>query len=200
MPYITRGIENLWKIQVLDEYMICHNGFIAGGCFKCLFTDEKIKDVDMFFPAEKDYFDAVKYFDDSDNFDFYYENKKVRAYKSTKTDIAIELINHIYGTPQEIIDQFDFTVTKFAYYKETTEDGVEWKIIHHKDFFEHLFFKRLVIDNLLKFPVSTFERVLRYTKKYGFGLCKESKAKLITAIKDIGNIEDLTASLYEGMD
>lgn len=200
MDFITRSIENLWVIQVLDEYMMGHKGFISGGCFKQLFTNEKIKDIDIFFLSEADYYEAEKYFDDHSEFKFYYSNPKVKAYKNFETDIVVELISKVYGAPEEIINQFDFTVTKFAYFKDDSNDITEYKIIHHKDYFEHLFFKRLVIDNELKYPVSSFERVLRYTKKYGFGLCKESKAKLIQSIKDIGDIEELQKSLYDGLD
>lgn len=207
--YINRSLDNLWKVAALDEYMIGHKGFIAGGCFKNLFNGEKIKDVDMFFENSIDYMNAESYYDKNEDYSFYYESKKVKAYKCKKTNVTVELIYSVYGTPQEIIDSFDFTIVKIAYFKQETpmedvvlegEGGTEYRILHHKDLFEHLFFKRLVIDSDLKFPNSSFERALKY-KGYGYGLCRESKLKLIEAIKANLNPSDkLTESLYDGVD
>jgi hypothetical protein len=136
----------------------------------------------------------------------YYENKKVVAFKNETSNISVELIRTVFGTPEQIINNFDFSITKFAYYnelvidEETKEEKIENKLIHHKDYFEHLFFKRLVIDESLPFPIGSFERALRY-KGYGYSLCKESKAKLIKAIKTntVSN-DDISNSLYDGMD
>ncbi len=218
--FINRSIDNLYKITVLDEYMIGHKGFIAGGCFKNLFNNEKIKDIDIFFEDAINYIEADEYYSENDDYYFYYNSKKVKAYKNRKTNIVVELINSVYGTPEEIIKSFDFTITKFAYFKQITKtdesepwfaepafpeghtDNVttEYRLLHHKDYFEHLFFKRLVIDSNLKFPNSTFERALKY-KGYGYGLCKKSKLKLIEAIKSSNNPNDkLTESLYDGTD
>ncbi|WP_137743360.1 hypothetical protein [Robertmurraya siralis] len=55
-------ISNFIKIRQLDKYMIGHNGYIAGGAFKNIFNNEKIKDVDIFFENEKDYIVANDYF------------------------------------------------------------------------------------------------------------------------------------------
>lgn len=103
-----------------------------------------------------------------------------------------------------MLKSFDFTVAMFAYYKEVIEeDGEEittYKIMHHKSFFEHLFQKRLVIENdSLNFPISTFERMIRYSK-YGYYPCRESKIKLINSIREQKNDESISESLYEGMD
>ncbi|MGJ0464724.1 hypothetical protein ACR73N_12590, partial [Listeria monocytogenes] len=66
---------------------------------------------------------------------------------------------------------------------------------------EHLHLKRLVVDNTLNFPISTFERMIRYVG-YGYKPCLETKAKLVDAINSIQNIDenDFSKSLYEGLD
>ena len=198
--------------------MMGHKGFIAGGCFKNIFNNEKVKDLDIFFENEKDFVEAVKYYDDicneeSGDFRFRYENDKVKAYKHKKSNIAIELICHTYGTAEEILSKFDFTITKFAYYKESVEEVVEnpftderevqshieYKILCHDLFFEHLHQNRLVIDDQILFPASTFDRTYRYAK-YGYFPCKESKIKLIQAIREMESIDDMSKSLYDGFD
>lgn len=219
---VKKERENFYILNWLDEYMIGHKGFIAGGCFKNIFSNEKVKDLDVFFKSQVDFDAAIEYFDGmcgeenkGGTYCFYYENKKVKAYKNIKTGMVVELINTVFGTPQQILENFDFTIAKFAYYKEEVLDKdedpfddtkkekkthIEYKILCDANFFEHLHLKRLVTDDKILFPVSTFERMIRYVK-YGYLPCKETKLKIIDAIQKQGTTVGLTeASLYEGMD
>ena len=69
-----------------------------------------------------------------------------------------------------------------------------------QQFFEHLHLKRIVIDKDIPFPMSTFERMLRYAK-YGYFPCKETKMKIINALRDLTDEQvELSESLYDGMD
>lgn len=236
---IEQGRENFWMLNWLDKYMEGHKGFICGGCFKNIFNKEKAKDLDIFFEKASDYDDAVQYFDsqtpgyEGDNkrdekYYFHYENANVKAYKHMETGIVIELCSKIYGKPKEILDNFDFTITKFAYYKEEVEDEtgaepdepfdeefeevfgplpkpkpqthIEYKVLLDDKFFEHLHLKRLVTDKNIPYPMSTFERMLRYAK-YGYFPCKETKMKIINALRDLADEKvALSESLYDGMD
>lgn len=74
-------------------------------------------------------------------------------------------------------------------------------VLKHKDFFEHLQTKKLVIDADLVKPVSTFERTLRYTG-YGYKMCKESKVKLIQELQEteFSDAAQLGAGFYDGID
>lgn len=229
--------KNFNMLNWLEKYLTGHKGFVCGGCFKNIFNNEKVKDLDIFFRNEADWADAVQYFDertvgygfddekvteDIAEYRFYYENKNVKAYKDIHTDVVIELCRSIFGEPKDILKNFDFTITKFAYYKEevtdnemteetspfinedeleqVTQSHIETKIICDDKFFEHLHLKRLVIDDKIPFPMSTFERVLKYAK-YGYFPCKESKIKLAKAIKDLSEEQiKVSESLYKGWD
>lgn len=214
-------IENFSNLLWLEEYLAGHKGFVCGGCFKNIFDKQKVKDLDIFFESEYEWQIAVNYFDersvgygfledkvteDVAEYRFYYENDNVKAYKHLETGMTVELCRSIFGTPKEIIESFDFTITKFAYYKEEVKDEdtegthIETKIICHDKFFEHLHLKRLVIDDKIPFPMSTFERVLRYVK-YGYHPCKETKIKLAKAIHDMPEqMITVSNSLYAGVD
>jgi len=216
---IKKDRENFWVLNFLDEYMIGHKGFVVGGCFKNIFNQEKVKDLDMFFQSKADWEDAVKYYDGlcgeenkGGEYRFFYENVNVKAYKHVKTGITIELCCKVFGTAEEILNSFDFTIVKFAYYKEevadetdpfdekTVETHIEYKVLCHDMFFEHLHMKRLVIDDKIPFPMSTFERMFRYAR-YGYFPCKETKMKIITALRDVPQeLLELSNSLYDGMD
>lgn len=234
--------DNYWMLNFLDQFMEGHKGFICGGCFKNIFNKEKVKDLDIFFKSKEDWQDAVEYYDrktagywidgDEDNkvaeedaeYNFLYENKNVKAYVHKKTGIRIELCCKIFGTAEDVLSQFDFTITKFAYYKEEVEDTasadvvnpfddefeelfndtknthIEYKILVHDKFFEHLHMKRLVTDDKIPFPMSTLERAFRYAK-YGYFPCKETKMKMARAIKELSNAQlEVSESLYDGMD
>lgn len=213
--------DNYKNLDWLQQYLVGHKGFICGGCFKNILNNEKVKDLDIFFRNSHDWEDAVQYFDERSvgygfkydqlteedaEYIFHYENEKVKAYKNLKTGMRIELCRAIFGEPKEIIDNFDFTITKFAYYKEEVrneddEDSyIETKIICCDDFFEHLHLKRLVIDDKIPYPMSTFERMLRYAK-YGYFPCKETKIKLLKAINDLPEEQiEVSESLYKGID
>lgn len=42
----TYNYRQLWW---LDKLLIGHKGYIAGGCFKNIFNNERAKDIDVFF-------------------------------------------------------------------------------------------------------------------------------------------------------
>ena len=239
--FIKEERDNYWMLNWLDQFMIGHKGFICGGCFKNIFNKEKVKDLDIFFQSKADFEDAVEYYDnktagywidgDEDNkvdedeaeYRFLYENKNVKAYIHKQTGIRIELCSKIFGTAEDILNQFDFTIVKFAYYKEEVEDNsnltfeeivelnemglevknethVEYKILVHDKFFEHLHMKRLVTDDKIPFPMSTLERAFRYAK-YGYFPCKETKMKIARAIKGLSDEQlEVSESLYDGID
>lgn len=204
---------NFWQIRWLDKYMEGHKGFIAGGCFKNILSGEKVKDIDIFFESESDFQEAVDLFNDEkhqkEGWGFKYRNEKAYAFQKEGEKVWIEFIESEFGKPKEILRSFDFTVTKMAYYKEPKyeekEDdyfpfssasivAYEYKLLYHEKFFEHLHMKRLVIDENIPFPVSTWERSYRY-KGYGYNMCRETKKKLLQAIKGV-NVEEEDVSLY----
>ena len=205
MEWMKSDPEHIFALRQLDEFMVNHKGFIAGGCFKNLFNHERMKDVDVFFRSSDDFWNAVDKLDRDEEFTSTYTSENVCAYRHNKSGVSVELVRSIFGTPEEIISQFDFTVAKFAYYKELVKDDAgdevwQYKAVYHPQFFEHLHLKRLIIDDRIPFPMSTFNRVLRY-RKYGFVPCVETKQKLINALRNLPESEVLVpTNFYEGFD
>lgn len=203
-------IHNFKDLIWLTKFLLGHKGFIAGGCFKNLFNHEPIKDIDMFFHNAYDFEMARNFFrgllsSEPDKWKMSYENNKVWAVHSIEDDVRIELIRSVYGTPEKVISDFDFSITKFALYigdKSDPDDFLaQFETIYHVDYFEHLHTKRLVLDANIPFPVSTFNRSYKYNS-YGYGLCKESKVKLLSYIYELPvlNTDELGMSLYDGKD
>lgn len=198
MNFTEKPKEAFSKVRFLDYYMEGHSGFIAGGCFKNIFKKEKVKDLDIFFTSDIEFNKANDFFKSNDDYVFSYENNNTISYKNKNTNIRIELIRHTYGTPTEIISMFDFSITRFAYAKKEENKEIVYYNVFVDIFFEDLMNNKLVIDGGLMFPVSSFERSYRY-RSYGFGLCKESKAKLIEALKN-ADVDNLSNDLYFGID
>jgi hypothetical protein len=190
---ISESINNMPQLKFLQNHFIQGEGgmvlgFIAGGCFKSYFSGKRIKDIDIFFSNEEDYENAV-----SRNKEYIvYQNDNCQTIE--KNGMRIDLIRFIFGTPERILCNFDFTISKFAMDSE--------KVYYHADFFKHLTLKKLVLDDKIPKPYSTFSRTMRYSK-YGFNLCKESTIKLLSAVKnevvDLST-DNISQTLYGGWD
>ena len=133
-----------------------------------------------------------------------YESNNATAFKHIESGVVLELVRKIFGEPEEIINQFDFTIVKFAYYKDIVEeDGEEitiYKAIYHKNFFEHLHLHRLIIDDKIPYPMSTFNRIIKYAR-YGYITCTETKQKIINALRSLSEDEILApTNFYNGVD
>ncbi|HEK9342122.1 TPA: hypothetical protein SVB51_001403 [Streptococcus equi subsp. equi] len=209
------GVLNYRQLWWLDKFLVGHKGFIAGGCFKNIFNNDRVKDLDIFFECEKDFLEAKSYYkkqlkESPTDWRFSYENKNCWSIYSIKETVRIELIRNTYGTPKSVISNFDFTVTKFAYYKNyenVDEDDYKavFEVLFHEKFFEHLHMKRLVVDDRLPYPVNTFNRLFKYVS-YGYQPCRETKLKIVTSLAELNpyNQDDieqqLGKSFYNGLD
>lgn len=204
------NIDNFPQLKFLKSFLIGHPGFIAGGCFKDIFSSQEPHDIDMFFRNSEDFYKAVSYFENNkDDYSAGYENKNVRSFVYLKTNTRIECVCKIFGSPEEILNQFDFTITKFAYEIEVEPSGTDdegetiWEhndiVVYHKKFFEHLCLKRLVVDNQMPYPVSTYNRTYKYAR-YGFYPCRETKMKILAEVQGMEAVDDdlLGQAMYEG--
>lgn len=219
MMLVNKDPNNMFAVRQLDRYMEGHNGFVCGGCFKNIFNREKIRDIDIFFAEEADWAEACERFASDQRYDAAYENKNVKAYREKETGVVVELCRKIFGTPTEILKQFDFTITKCAYYKVLVTplvDGetllckkfiekdekreIEYRLLIDDNFFEHLHFKRLVCDDAIPYPMSTFNRMFKYGR-YGYFPCTETKAKIVKALRSASEDDiKMVESFYDGID
>ena len=214
--FIKSPINTFFHLYPLKRYLKGIDGFISGGCFKNVFKHQKIRDIDIFFKNQEDFDKAVKFY--KSKYKKAFENDNCIAFTDSKNGMQIELVRSIFGIPEEIMDNFDFTIVKACLVKtdvnkqleedinqaadllgEKPENEFNYDFIYHDKFFEHLLCNKLVIDDRMPKSVATFNRVLKYTG-YGFGLCRESKIKLVEAIKAEGNSNDINGELYFGFD
>lgn len=203
---------NFFSVLHLQRYIDGHKGYVAGGCFKNIFKKEKAKDVDVFFENKDDFDEALKKFEDNEDYTKIYENENAVGFFDKKFKVEVDLVKSEFFSPEQMIRSFDFTITKFALYKEKIKNDenqddenekYELRVVYHQDFFEHLTLNRLVIDeDVIKFPLNTFDRMLRYAK-YGYAPCTGTKAKIVRAINMVSLPDDndnLFKGFYVGID
>lgn len=196
---IVKDLNDFKELRFLKRYIKDTKGVIAGGCFKDIFLGKTPKDIDVFFLTRSDFEVACKNLQENSMYSKVYENDNVVAFKDTTTGIVVELIRKTFGGAR-VHEKFDFTVTKFsAFCLDFNEDNLEFQVLYSSHFFEDLFLKRLYVDASLLYPVSTFERTLKYAK-YGFQPCRETKKKLIEAINQLEGSINISRSLYDGID
>ena len=217
---------NFFSVLHLQRYLQGHNGYVAGGCFKNIFKNTPAKDVDIFFNNKEDFDKAEELFNEDEDYSKIYENENAVGYYDKAKEVAVDLVRSQFLPPDEMIDGFDFTITKFALYREEVKEDddsddlfdekenneektilkkYEPRVVYHEDFFEHLTLNRLVIDGDvadIQFPLNTFDRMLRYAK-YGYAPCTGSKAKIVRAINSVSlpdDDKDLFRGFYVGID
>jgi hypothetical protein len=181
---------NYPQLGILNYYLKGAKGFIAGGCFRSFFEGENPKDIDIFFYSNSDFLESVENY--SKGWKKIYENESAIGFYK-KGFFRVDLVRSIFGTPIEVLNLFDFTIAKFAMDKE----GVFYSDTYWRD----LYLKRLVCDHIIPRPIGTFNRAQKYAK-YGYFMCRETKVKLLVAIKASNeqDIDTLDKSLYRGWD
>ena len=209
----TYNYRQLWW---LDKLLIGHKGYIAGGCFKNIFNNEQVKDVDIFFENKADCLKAISYYkkemkEHPNDWRFVYENEKVWSVYSNKEKVRLELVKSTFGKPKKVISEFDFTITKFAYYKNYDNVDEEnymavFEIIFHEDFFGYCICIAGLSIVCHYSDAGRKESGLRRSLRYNRQLLAETKIKIVTnlAMLDPKNQKDfekeLGKSLYDGLD
>jgi hypothetical protein len=174
----------------LNVYLKGINGFIAGGCFRSIFEGSFPKDVDIFFYTPADFMNTRSIYIDK-KWKIIYENENaVGFYK--KGFCRIDLVRSIFGSEDYVLSNFDFTIAKFAMNSEN--------VIYADTYWRDLHLKRLVCDDKIPMPIGTFERTQKYAK-YGYFMCRETKIKLLQAIRESAMTDiETSKSLYQGWD
>jgi hypothetical protein len=141
--------------------------WIAGGCFIGIVTGSKIKDIDVF---ASDPLAVIAEFKER-GYKEAFENDWVKNFRHAGMTVQV-IKKYTYDTPQQTLDDFDFTIVCAAY------DGKEF--ITHERFFLDVAQRRIVIANLVK-PLNTLKRALKYASR-GFVMCPVGMSRLAKAI------------------
>lgn len=185
MIQFDNAVQRYGKL-ILNE--LKENGitcWIAGGALRDYFMGVKITtDYDLFFPTEKDYNLCAGYFKGKEATVKWESENGMKVVYGKRT---FDLVKKHFATPQDTINEFDFTVSMFAVDCE--------KIYHGESTFIDLA-KRQLMFNKITYPASTMSRSFRYYKK-GFSMCQGEMKKLIDAIQDMPKVEPIETENIE---
>lgn len=146
---------------------------IAGGSMLSLWLDKPINDIDLFFENENEFLKCLKYFNEVVGECDYETPNAVRfVHKGMKYD----LIRKEFGTPNEIISNFDFYNCAIA----VTKDNV-YALSHT---LESINTNSLMLigENYKINPTSTMKRVVKYAKK-GFNVDNKILLTILSEIR-----------------
>ena len=167
---VHKAIEE--KLDILDlEYS--HISCVAGGSILSLVNGQKMKDVDVFFISESQFDDAVVKSECRDLGTILRDDESVLSF--LLGDTKFDFVKKIYGSPEEILSEFDFTVSCAA----VSNNGFH----HHKLFWQHLHFNKLALSGDTPFPSSTLRRMQKYIKR-GFTMCIDDTMELASRIQN----------------
>lgn len=161
LRHLEGSLTGFWSI--LKE---C-NVIIAGGAIRSIFAGEKIKDFDLYFRCKEDSDRLLKH-EKFKNVSQFVTHNAVSIRLEGKT---FQLITLLYGEPEALINQFDFTVCQAGY----DINNKTWYF--HDNFFKHLAGRSLVFNNTLPYPLATLYRAFKYQKK-GYNISPSEIIKL----------------------
>lgn len=161
------------------KHFVDVNVWIAGGALRDWFATGKLteSDVDFFSNNRTDLCKALLVLRRKFAFRPYAINKRVikgRCMIGGKR-VKVDLIKMLFNSPEDTIDQFDFTVCCWAVDRN--------KVYYHPSAPLDLLHKRLVINNL-PYPLSTFQRLQKYLKR-GFWICNGGMLEIAQAMSQI---------------
>lgn len=173
MIQLENAVERYGKIILNELKEAGINTWIAGGALRDYFMGVKITtDYDLFFPKESEYIKAQVYFKLKGADVKWESDNGMKVLYNGKT---YDLVKKYFDSPQDTINNFDFTVSMFAvdvekvYYGETTFIDLA---------------KRQLMLNKIPYPASTMSRAFRYYSK-GFKMCLGEMKKLCEAIQSM---------------
>lgn len=164
------------------------NGMVAGGCFKDIMHNKTVKDFDIFFLSKGDYLQTLNLF--KSKYKKAYSSENCEAFyipcdfsgniNLCKQYILVELINKRFGTPENIIKEFDLRLNKIVNYRVDTPDGYKIEFLYDDNFEKDIRDKKLFYKKSSN-PIGTLQRVLKY-HGYGYTIGKIPLIKLISDV------------------
>jgi hypothetical protein len=188
--YVTKPASDFpaLDIEPLKQLVSESGGFVAGGTFKSLFMGTEPKDYDVFFEDQSSFIKAKDFYRSTLRFTEVRGSQNVLKFKDIDMETPIELINSNsvlggFKSLRDTLSTFDFSIAKFALYAKENDLFVTF----HKDYFEHLFTKQLVVEAgvPLNSPFKAFSRAIKYST-YGFTISPVNQARILENITKRG--------------
>lgn len=165
---ITNTTEiSLTRLNYIKQFHYNEGAWLAGGALRASIIGEKIQDYDIFGSSIESLSEFV-----SNNLKGYrrtHFSDNVDSYRKGKIKVQI-IKGKLYTDMESCIQDFDFTVSMFAY------NGV--RFIGSPEAIIDLFKKKIVINKIKEgYEFDTLRRLQKYIQ-YGFSICNEGMKKI----------------------
>lgn len=151
------------------------SGWIAGGALRDFFSRTKCtSDIDVFFQSMDDLEDGMKSIEQTDATQIY-DKENIVGYLFHGRHVQF-VKRRFFNSLAHAISSFDFTVCSAG----IDHNGL---VLVHKDFFEDLAARRLVIHSMSS-PIGTYARLGKYTRK-GFKADNATLLQIADAMRNI---------------
>lgn len=147
-------------------------GYIAGGAVTSVFTNEKINDVDIYYPDRATFELAVfQAYEDG----LWCVASSARSVTFSDNGRIVQMMHFdFFPTPADIFDAFDFTINMGAY------DIAKKEFVLHDDFLRHNSQRFLRFHPGTRYPLASATRVLKYMQR-GYTIGKSDMLKIVLA-------------------
>lgn len=180
---IKQRIKNSFKGEL--EIFKSNKVMIAGGLLTSVFSGKEVNDVDCYFRSREDFHNMLKDLEDEGG--IYITSITDKSLTLTGLcGATVQLIyTGFYETPQDIFNDFDWTVNMCAYDFETDE------IVHDENFLTDLATRKLRFNKGTAFPLISAIRIQKYVNKgYNITLSETRRVLLEVAKLDISTREE----------
>lgn len=206
VQYVDPSFDERILINSLLPLFDGHSGFIAGGFFKDYFSQKKhIKDIDMFFNSSENFDKAVSSFEKKYKKKYSTDNSFGFSYRPVSNifsgTVVVDLVQRNFGTPQEIVDSFDFSATRCALiydsdgvssvvnnfdsknysvrvFENVDSSGAVFSLLYHNDFFNDVEKRLIRVKENVDASSVLFERLNRYMN-YGYSVVDDSLSESV---------------------
>lgn len=159
-------------LELYGKDLPLHHAFFAGGCIRDIILEEPIKDYDIYFESQEDVDRVKKYFnqliENTENFEILSMADQQSPYikitiagnynvyvKYENKWIIIQFITLIYGSPRDVVRQFDFTIN-MNYFTFASEDLIVSTKPNNKE---------LIPGHNIYFPIHALCRIPKFLKR-----------------------------------
>ena len=188
--HMIEGVVPQKVISLLKE----EDCFLAGGCLRSIINNEPISDYDLFYKSEEQAKEAAWKFMHNNEGTIKMNRNAISIWFPEKTKVEkLQFISgHVFDSPQDILDGFDFTVCGAVF-------NYDQNIPHitvHPEFYKDTLFKNLVYvgAGTRSCPVASLYRTYKYRDR-GYKITQSEMLSIVEEINrralEVGDIFEL---------
>lgn len=170
-------LNQLKKEDIIIDLKDC-NAIIAGGSIASIFSEQKIKDYDVYFRNKEDFQKMFNILSNKKDIRLVYTTDCAETFKSENIIVQLIKIEKLMGEPEDIINKFDYSVCMGAY------DFKFDSFTLNKNFLKDLAARRLIFNINSNYPLASLYRMKKYINK-GYNISGGEIIKLGLSINNL---------------